>query len=257
MSEEGPKPKQSPADGALAEAERRFFADSPELDPYDLSGLKPRPKPAVIALALAVIAACAYLLFDLRHELAYYLQGEAQALGDLDQDELRARVVARELPDDSFVALSGTPNYPPFLWRSSGGLGRGPGAGEHTRFVVFPPREGQAGSIRHIGETIELAYLPLAVMYYEDDSYPREQLRGDFQGRLIQVKSAAFLGPIREFLWKTYTIELPEDAYLLLDGDEPGDNWPYGVVSGIAVLAIGYNLLVIARQLRRGRAKAS
>jgi hypothetical protein len=198
----------------------------------------------------------------MRAELRYFFQSRTpQALGDLDESALRDQTRAGDLPSDVFASLQGTPNYPAFMWRSVGGLGRGPGPGEHARLVVFPLRDdapvpsNPIPGIRHIGETVQLTYLPLAVLYNEQDDYPREHLRGDFTGRLIRVGDAPFLSTIRPFLWKNFALELPEESYLLIDGESPGNNWVYAAVSGVALLAIFYNLWVIVKQLRRGRVK--
>lgn len=235
-----------------ADAERRFFADEPELDPYDLSGLRPRPDLRKILLALAVIFACSYLLYDQRLELSYFLKGSSpEELGALEQGTLRQQLAGGELPSNLYVRLDGRPNYPPFLWESPRSWGRGPGAGEHARLLTFPEAEEQRGGLRHIGETVQLTYLPLAVVYYEQNSYPREHLRSSFEGRLVRAKDAPFLDPIRHFLWKTYALEVPGEAYVLLDGERPLDNWVHALISGLALAAIAFNLIVLARQLAR------
>jgi hypothetical protein len=237
----------------LSEAERKFFADEPDLDPYDLSALKPKRKPLRIVLALAVILACSYLLYDTKQELSYFFQNTTpQALGSLDEPDnsFKQQVYERELTSNVFANVKGTPNYPPFLWETAGGLGRGPGKGQHARLVVFPPLEGATNKgIEHVGQTVRLSYTPLAVIYYEENNVPREHLRGDFDGRLVQLKDAPFLGPIRKFLWKNYSLSLPEDSYILLDGEKPSSAWVYAVFGLLALVAILYNLYVLVKQL--------
>jgi hypothetical protein len=235
-------------------AERRFFADEPALDPYDLSALKPNRKPLRIALALAVLVACSYLIFDSRGELYFFMQGVTPtALGSMEDDAVKAKFYNHQMPSNDFVSFTGLPNYPPFLWDTVGGLGRGPSSSEHARLVVFPPKEGtpegrQEGSINHMGKVVHLSYAPIAVIYYADNSTPREHLKGNFEGRLIQLKDAPFLGPIQRFLWTNYALELPEDAYIMLDGERPSSAWVYALFGLLAALAIAYNLLVLSRQ---------
>jgi hypothetical protein len=268
------------------EAERRFFADDPALDPYDLSGLRPKFRPRRAALAAAVILACAYLIFDFRHELRYLFSGAPDDVGDLSEAfagpgevfaELRAAAEMRREPryqavaealssllagnrleTNSYVKATGVPNYPPFIWvwENSVGLGRGPGAGQHARLVTFPAAEGQPGGILHKGETVELTYLPVAVIYYESNNYPREQLRGGYEGRLVRAGDAPFLAPILEFLRDKYKLHIPPEAYVLLDGETPAGNWIYGLVGALALLAIAVNLVILARQLALRRRAA-
>jgi hypothetical protein len=237
----------------ISEAERRFFADEPALDPYDLSALKPKRKPLRIALALAVLAACSYLLYDSRGELSFFAQSTPINLGSLEDSETLQKFYTKEMPSNAYVTFTGVPNYPPFLWQTASGLGRGPGKNEHARLLVFPPQEGmneiKKGGIDHIGSTVQLAYAPIAVIYYIENSTPREHLKGEFEGRLVLLKDAPFLGPIRRFLWKNYTIDVPEEAYIMLDGEKPSSAWVYAVFGLLALLAIIYNLVVLARQL--------
>jgi hypothetical protein len=236
----------------ISEAERRFFADEPALDPYDLSALKPKRKPLRVALALAVLAACSYLLFDSRAELSFFFQRTPIALGSLEDNDTLSKFYNREMPSNAYVTFSGVPNYPPFLWQTAGGLGRGPGPNEHARLLVFPPQEGKGeikqGGIDHIGQTVKLSYSPLAVIYYADDSTPREHLKGEFEGRLVKLEDAPFLGPIRRFLWKNYSIDVPENAYIMLDGELPSSAWVYALFAFLALIAIVYNLFVLVKQ---------
>ena len=246
--------KEGDKNEAASAAERRFFADEPALDPYDLSALKPKRKPLRIVLALLVLAACSYLLYDSRGEILYFAQGSPLALGSMEDEAVKAKFYNHEMPSNAFVSFTGLPNYPPFLWDTVGGLGRGPSSGEHARFVVFPPKEGtpegaQPNSINHIGSVVRLSYAPVAVIYYAENSTPREHLKGNFEGRLIQLKDAPFLGPIQRFLWKNYSLELPQDAYVMLDGERPSSAWVYALFGLLAALAIVYNLLVLSRQL--------
>ena len=121
--------KEGDKNEATSGAERRFFADEPALDPYDLSTLKPQRKPLRIALAFAVLVACSYLLYDSRAELSFFLQGSPTALGSMEDDAVKAKFYNHEMPSNGFVSLTGLPNYPPFLWDTVGGLGRGPASG--------------------------------------------------------------------------------------------------------------------------------
>jgi hypothetical protein len=247
--------KEGDTNEATPGSERRFFADEPALDPYDLSTLKPQRKPLRIILALAVLVACSYLLYDSRGELAFFFQGSTPtALGSIDDEAVKARFYDRKMPSNDFVSFTGLPNYPPFLWGTVGGLGRGPASSEHARLVVFPPKEGtpegaQPGSINHVGSVVRLSYTPVAVIYYAANSTPREHLKGNYEGRLVQVKDAPFLGPIQRFLWTNYALALPEDAYVMLDGERPSSAWVYALFGLLAVLAILYNLLVLRQQI--------
>ena len=252
---------------AISAAERRFFADEPALDPYDLSMLKPQRKPLRIVLSLAVLVACSYLLYDSRSEISFFMQGSTPIeLGSMEDDAVKAKFYTHEMPSNAFVSFTGLPNYPPFLWETAGGLGRGPASGQHARLLVFPPQEGacpaelaegqRSCSINHVGNEHEgqvliLSYAPIAVIYYAENATPREHLKGNYEGRLVKLKDAPFLGPIQRFLWGNYALELPKDGetYLMLDGEKPSSAWVYALFGLLAVIAILYNLLVLGRQL--------
>lgn len=195
-----------------------------DVDP-ELLALPAPPRARALATAglmAAVIAASALLMWGFRGDLGYFLSaGSPVDIGD-------ARALDR-VPDNRFVTVRGLPRAASavrFRRLARGGTYRiYPVMGQPALFVQsFVPDGTRVGH------------------------RPRH---GEYSGRLVSFEDArGGYEAIRAFLERDMGVEVPTNAYILMDGESPAD---YAWVIGLYLLLgafVATNGILLYRHLR-------
>lgn len=168
-----------------------------------------------------------FIMYLFRSEFLYYFAEDKS----IDIGEAGTAIEWNKLKENLFVEATGIP----WTTRALSYEKRLSLFGEKGRYSLFPL----------LGEE------KLFVRYFKREGEKMDMLPGHFYGRLIKIKNLKGYSVIRQFYINSFGIDIPEDSWLILDGDTPHTYLWYFILYIILSLFLLINLIFVIKSIKK------